>query len=110
MNLDTLVRQGEAPWRPLPDATGLDAWLSWGHPCAGTFRVGPDLVLFTVVYEDDDDELSLWAYAPVPAEIEGSFSNRQFDTATDLRKFVNDFFAFAGMAVFAAASDMSIVR
>ena len=111
MNLETLVRAGEAPWRPSPDVTGLDVWLGWDHPCAGTFRVGPDLVLFTVAYEDDDDKVSVWAYVPVPAEIEGSFSDRQFDTAADLRRFVNHFFALAGRpAVFAAASDMSIAR
>lgn len=111
MNLERLVRTGEAPWRPSPDVTGLDVWLGWDHPCAGTFRVGPDLVLFTVAYEDDGDKVSVWAYVPVPAQIEGSFSNQQFDTAADLRRFVNDFFAFAGSpAVFAAASDMSIAR
>lgn len=109
MNLDTLVRQGERPWLPLPDATDLDVWMEYGHPRIGTFRVGHDLVMFAAAYDVDDDRLSVWAYAPVPAEFEALARETQFDTPADLRTFVNNVFA-GRTAVFAVADNSCIAR
>ena len=108
MNLDTLVKRGEVPWCPSPDATDCDAWLVWDHPQAGTFRTGPDLVLFTVV-SDNDDDLSVWAYAPVNADIERSFADARFGTGPELGEFISAYFADQ-MVVFAVASDLLVAH
>jgi hypothetical protein len=78
VNLDTLVRPGERPWLPTPDATDLDVWMEYGHPCIGTFRVGPELVLFATAYDVDDDRLSVWAYMQVPPELEALTRDAEF--------------------------------
>jgi hypothetical protein len=108
MNPDTLVKRGEVPWCPSPDATDCDAWLVWEHPRAGTFRIGPDLVLFTVV-SDNDDDLSVWAYVPVQADAEPSFAKARFGTGPELGEFVSSHFA-GQMAVFAVASDLLVAH
>lgn len=108
MNLDTVVKRGEAPWCPSPDATDCDAWLEWDHPRAGTFRIGPDLVMFTVV-SDDDGDLSVWAYAPVQSEAERPFAQARFASSSDLGEFISAHFA-GQMAVFAVASDLSVAH
>jgi hypothetical protein len=108
MNLDTIVKRGEAPWCPSPGASDCDAWLVWDHPRAGTFRIGPDLVLFTVV-SDDDADLSVWAYTPVQAEAQRSLADARFASGSELGEFVSTFFA-SQMAVFAVASDLSVAH
>jgi hypothetical protein len=100
------LRVGEPPWQPTSNATSVRALLSYGHPSIGTFRIGDDLILFAVAYEDDDDKLSVWAYVPVPAD---AFQGQQFVTAASLRQYVNG--CFGGHAtVFAAANDLAIER
>jgi hypothetical protein len=108
MNLDALVKRGEVPWCPSPDATECDAWHVWDHPRAGTFRIGPDLVLFTVV-TDNDDDLSVWAYVPVQADAERSFADVRFATGPELGEFISAQFADR-LAVFAVASDLLVAR
>jgi hypothetical protein len=108
MNLDTIVKRGEAPWCPSPEASDCDAWLVWDHPRAGTFRIGSDLVLFTVV-SDDDGDLSVWAYTPVQAGAEHSFADARFASGSELGEFVSAYFA-GQMAVFAVASDLSVAH
>jgi hypothetical protein len=109
MNLDTVVKRGEVPWRPSPDASDCDAWLVWDHPRAGTFRIGQDLVLFTVVSDNDDADLSVWAYAPVQPEAERSFADAWFASSSELGEFISAHFADQ-MAVFVVASDLSIAH
>jgi len=108
MNLDTLVKRGEVPWCPSPDATDCDAWLVWDHPRAGTFRIGPDLALFTVV-SDNDDDLSVWAYVPVQGDVEHLFAKARFATGPELGEFISAHFA-GQMAVFAVASDLLVAH
>jgi hypothetical protein len=100
------LRVGDPPWQPTSHPASVRALLSYGHPSIGTFRIGDDLVLFAVAYEDDEDALSVWAYVPVPAD---AFQGRQFDTAASLRQYVNECFA-GHTAVFAAANDLAIER
>src|SRR5260370_20710878 len=83
MNLDALVKRGEVPWCPSPDATDCDAWLVVDHPRAGTFRIGSDLGLFTVV-SDNDGDLSLWAYAPVQGDVQHLFGEARVGAAPAL--------------------------
>jgi hypothetical protein len=100
------LRVGEPPWQPTANATSVSALLSYGHPSIGTFRIGDELVLFAAAYEDDEDELSVWAYIPVPPD---AFRGQQFAAAASLRQYVNE--CFAGQtAVFAAANDLAIER
>lgn len=100
------LRVGEPPWQPSSNAASVRTLLSYGHPSIGTFRIGDDLVLFAVAYEDDEDKLSVWAYVPVPAD---AFQGQPFVTAASLRRYVNE--CFAGHAtVFAAANDLAIER
>jgi hypothetical protein len=105
MNLDALVKRGEVPWCPSPDATDCDAWLVVDHPRAGTFRVGSDLVLFTVVSDND----SVWAYAPVQGDAEHLFADARFGTGPELGEFISAHFA-GQMAVFAVASDLLVAH
>jgi hypothetical protein len=109
VNLDTLVRRGERPWLPLPDATDLDVWMEYGHPRIGTFRVGPDLVMFATAYDVDDDRLSVWAYVPVPRELEALTSEVEFATSGELRTFISKMFA-GRQAVFAIADNDAVAR
>src|SRR5260370_8219120 len=83
MNLDALVKRGEVPWCRSPDATDCDSWLVVDHPRAGTFRIGSDLVLFTVV-SDNDGDLYVWAYAPVQGDAEHRFADARFGTGPEL--------------------------
>ena len=108
MNLDALVKRGEVPWCPSPDATDCDAWLVVDHPRAGTFRIGSDLVLFTVV-SDNDGDLSVWAYAPVQGDVEHLFAEARFGTGPELGEFISAHFADQ-MAVFAVASDLLVAH
>jgi hypothetical protein len=108
MNLDTIVKRGQAPWCPSPEAAGCDAWLVWDHPRAGTFRIGPDMVLFTIV-SDSDGDLSVWAYTPVHASTEHSLAEARFGSGPEMGEFVSAHFA-GQMAVFAIASDLSIAH
>lgn len=109
MNLDTLVRRGERPWLPLPEATDLDVWMEYGHPRIGTFRVGPDLVMFATAYDVDDDRLSVWAYVPVPREPEALTREAEFATPEELRTFIGNMFA-GRQAVFALADNNAVAR
>jgi hypothetical protein len=108
MNLDVLVKRGEVPWCPSPDASDCEAWHVWDHPRAGTFRIGQDLVLFTVV-SDDDGDLSVWAYVPVPAEVQGSLADARFTSGSELGEFISAQFADR-MAVFAVARDLLVAH
>lgn len=109
MNLDTLVRRGERPWLPLPDATDLDVWMEYGHPRVGTFRVGPDLVMFATAYDVDDDRLSVWAYVPVPRELEALIREAEFAAPGELRTFISNMFA-GRQAVLAIADNNAVAR
>lgn len=67
MNLDTLVSAGQPPSRPTPAAHDLDIWDKYDFPLHGTYRLGDDLIVFTVITTAGNR--SLWAYVPVSPEL-----------------------------------------
>jgi len=105
LNLDTLVSIGQPPWQPTPAASDVDVWDKYDFPICGTYRLGDDLVIFTVI--TTAATRSLWAYVPVPATDQESVINAQFDTEAEFDAFLQD--RFAGReAVFAAAENFII--
>ena len=105
MNLDALVSAGSRPWQPSPVARDLDVWDKSDFPTCGTFRLGHDLIIFTLVTAVGSR--SLWAYVPVTAHEEATVTAATFDTESAF----DDFLAarFAGReAVFAAAENLLI--
>jgi hypothetical protein len=83
--------------------------MEYGHPRIGTFRVGPDLVMFATAYDVDDDRLSVWAYVPVPRELEALTREAEFATPGELRTFISNMFA-GRQAVFAIADNDAVAR
>jgi hypothetical protein len=105
VNLDRLVSAGYRPWKPTADAHDVDAWDKYDFPNCGTYRLGKDLIIFTLI--TTGGTRSLWAYVPVPGEDEESVCNARFDTPDEFDAFLAS--RFAGLeAVFAAAEDFVI--
>ena len=105
MDLNMLVRAGEPPWLPSPAAHDLDVWDKYDFPNCGTFRLGDDLAMFTLI--TIAGTRSLWAYVPVPAAAEERVTGARFDGEAEFDAFVKD--CFAGReAVFAASEDFVI--
>lgn len=88
MNLDKLVCRGQAPWCPKREAQDVTIWHQYDFPSCGTYRLDGRLVLFTVVA--DGDELSVWAYAPVPVARETEVEDASFDSVTDMMAFIDE--------------------
>jgi hypothetical protein len=113
MNLDSLVKTGELPWSPCPEIKESQVWHVWNHPLVGTYRTpSGDLVLFTVVSDDDGDEdhrLSVWAYVPVAEGDEARFDRPQFATGEELGEFVAGYFT-GKEAVLGLADDLVLVH
>ncbi|MFG1878783.1 hypothetical protein ACGFIV_28445 [Sphaerisporangium sp. NPDC049003] len=91
MNLDSLIKRGQPPWRPRPDAGDLDVWHEYEIPLVGTFRVCSDLVMFTQVLETAKG-LSAWAYTCVSVSDEDQLADVTFPSADELRSFVETLF------------------
>jgi hypothetical protein len=106
MNLDKLVCRGQAPWRPKAEAQDVTIWHKYDFPSCGTYRLGGHLVLFTVVA--DGDELSIWAYAPVPAAREAEVEGASFNSPAEMMAFIDDMLA-GREVVLALAKDFKIV-
>jgi hypothetical protein len=102
MNLDTLVSTGQRPWRPTAAADDVEVWNKFDFPTSGTFRLGDDMVVFTLITTAGSQ--SLWAYVPVAAGDQKSVTDARFDSDAEFDAFVAT--CFAGReAVFAVAQD-----
>jgi hypothetical protein len=105
VNMDTLVSTGQPPWRPTPDAQDVDIWDKYDFPLHGTYRLGDDLIIFTVITTAGNR--SLWAYVPVAPESCETVTTARFDTEAAFNDFLEG--CFAGQeAVFAAAENFII--
>lgn len=100
MNLDSLIKRGQPPWRPKLEATDLEVWHEYEIPLIGTFRLNEQLVLFTQVMESDRG-LSAWAYVCLGAE---DLSGVEFVSIDEMRDFVEAKF-LGREAVLALAKD-----
>jgi len=105
MNLDMLVRAGQQPWLPVPQAEDIDVWDKYDFPICGTYRLDSRLVIFTLVASAGNR--SLWAYVPVPPESEEAVSGARFEAEEEFNEFLAGCFA-GRKAVFAAAEDFVI--
>ena len=105
VNLDTLVSVGQPPWRPVHAARDIDVWDKYDYPLHGTYRLGDDLIVFTVI--TTGGSRSLWAYVPVPRDAQETFANAQFDTEAEFNTFLDRCFV-GHEAVFAAAENFVI--
>lgn len=105
MNMDTLVSTGQPPWRPTPDAKDVDIWDKYDFPLHGTYRLGDDLIVFTVITTAGNR--SLWAYVPVSPESRKTVATARFNTEAEFNAFLEG--CFAGReAAFAAAENFII--
>ena len=66
VKLDTLVRAGQPPWRPVPAAEDIDVWDKYEFPICGSYRLDGRLIIFTLI--NTAGTRSLWAYVPVDRE------------------------------------------
>jgi hypothetical protein len=105
MNLDTLVRIGQPPWRPVPTAEDVDVWDKYDFPTSGTYRLGDKLIVFTLI--TTAGTRSIWAYVPVPPDEADAVSSARFDTEAQFNAFLEGCFA-GHEVVFAAAEDFVI--
>jgi hypothetical protein len=105
VNLDTLVRIGQRPWRPVPEAEDIDVWDKYDFPNCGTYRLGDDLIVFTLI--TTAGIRSLWAYVPVPSGEREAVAEAHFDTENEFDAFLDSRFA-EREAVFAAAENFVI--
>lgn len=106
MNLDTLARRGQPPWRPVPEADDVDIWEKLDFPIRGTYRIGGELVIFTLI--TTAASRSLWAYVPASAEAAKVIAaNPRFETEADFTAFLDGCFTNREV-VFAAAEDFTI--
>jgi hypothetical protein len=105
VNLDTLVRIGQPPWRPVPEAQDVDIWDKYDFPSCGTYRLGDDLIIFALI--TTAGSRSLWAYVPVSPGAREVVTGARFDTGAEFNAWLE--FWFAGHeAVFAAAENFVI--
>jgi hypothetical protein len=105
VNMDTLVSTGQPPWRPTPDAQDVDIWDKYDFPLHGIYRLGDDLIVFTVITTAGNR--SLWAYVPVSPESREAVATARFDTEAAFNAFLEGCFA-GHEAVFAAAENFMI--
>lgn len=105
VNLDTLVSAGQRPWRAARGAEDVDVWDKFDFPTSGTFRLGPELIIFTLI--TTAGTRSLWAYVPVPAGLQKIVAGTRFESDTEFDAFLAACFADRE-AVFAAAEDFVI--
>lgn len=105
-SLDRLVTAGQRPWRPAPAAEDVDVWDRFDFPTSGTYRLGDELIVFSLVTTAGDR--SMWAYVPVPAERAKAAAEARFDSDAEFYDFVAGFF-LAQEVVFAVAEDFIIM-
>ena len=91
MNLDKLVRRGQPPWRPVPEAEDVDIWEKLDFPTRGTYRIDGQLVIYTLI--TTAASRSLWAYVPATAEAAMIIeANPRFETEGDFIAFLDSCF------------------
>jgi hypothetical protein len=105
VNMDTLVSTGQPPWRPTPDAQDVDIWDKYDFPLHGTYRLGDDLIVFTVITTAGNR--SLWAFVPVSPESREAVATTRFDTEAEFNAFLEG--CFAGHEVVFAAAENFII-
>jgi hypothetical protein len=105
VNLDTLVSTGQPPWQPVTAAEDVDIWDKYDFPLNGTYRLGDEVIVFTLV--TTAGSRSLWAYVPVPPDQREAVSEPRFDTKAEFDAFLAGCFA-GRAAVFAAAENFVI--
>lgn len=106
MNLDMLVRAGQPPWHPVPDAEDVDVWEKYDFPIRGTYRLNGVLVIFNLI--TTAASRSLWAYTPAsPDAAKIIESEHQFETEEQFTNFLDACF-IGHEAVFAAAENFII--
>lgn len=105
VNLDTLVSAGQPPWWPTAAARDVDVWDKYDFPLHGTYRLGDELVVFTLI--TTAGSRSLWAYVPVSPGERAAVTDPRFDTEAEFNAFLDGLFA-GHEAVLAAAEDFMI--
>jgi hypothetical protein len=106
MNLDKLVRAGQPPWYPVPEAEDVDVWDKFDFPSSGTYRLDGALVIFTLI--TTAASRSLWAYMPAASDaVKVIESGHQFATEGEFRAFLENCF-IGHEVVFAAAENFVI--
>jgi hypothetical protein len=91
MNLDKLVRAGQPPWYPVPEAEDVDVWDKFDFPSSGTYRLDGELVIFTLI--TTAASRSLWAYVPAASDaVKVIESGHQFATEGEFRAFLENCF------------------
>ncbi|MER5645569.1 hypothetical protein [Streptosporangium sp. NPDC002524] len=109
MNLDSMIKRGQFPWQPRPEATELDVWHEYEIPLTGTFRLSGHLVLFTQVLESSHG-LSAWAYVRLEPEEGDEASTITFASTDEMREFVEDRFQGREVVLTLAKDDRIIDR
>ena len=92
MNLDALVTCGYPPWLPTETARDLDVWWMHDVPFAGTFRMGTDTIVFTVV-GDPDLGVSTWACTSLTDADLATLEDHVFDDVDAMFSYVDELFA-----------------
>ena len=87
MNLDAIVERGCVPWSPSSLVADLEVWQAYEVPLVGTFTLGGQTILFSVV-GDADASMLVYAYVPLTVDV----SDRTFVDAAELGRFVNEQF------------------
>jgi hypothetical protein len=105
LNLDTLVSAGRQPWKPTAAAQDVDVWDKYDFPLHGTYRLGDELVVFTLI--TTAGSRSLWAYVPVSPEMREAVTEARFDTEAEFSAFLDGLFA-GREAVLAAAENFVV--
>lgn len=105
LNLDTLVSAGQPPWQPTAAAQDVDVWDKYDFPLHGTYRLGDELVVFTVI--TTAGSRSLWAYVPVSPDMREAVTGARFDTEAEFNAFLDGL--FAGREAVLAAAENSVV-
>jgi hypothetical protein len=93
MNLDSLIKRNQLPWRPRPEVEDLDVWHEYEIPLVGTFRLRDEIVLFTQVVENSHSNFSAWAYVCLNTAESEDFEELSFPNVDELRSFIEGIFA-----------------
>jgi hypothetical protein len=105
LNLDTLVSAGQPPWQPTAAAQDVDVWDKYDFPLHGTYRLGDELVVFTLI--TTAGSRSLWAYVPVSSDMREAVTAARFNTEAEFNAFLDELFA-RREAVLAAAENFVV--
>ncbi|WP_459801120.1 hypothetical protein [Herbidospora sp. RD11066] len=103
-----MIKRGQRPWSPKPDAQILDVWHEYEIPLTGTFQLHECSVLFTQVMETPKGT-SAWAYLCLSDEDAIKIKDIKFVSLDEMHQFVES--SFVGKeAVMALARDDKITH